>query len=332
MIRTSLSHRFLRNGLYRHCDTANMPHEKRKQQTNRRKDKLSVSASLPLGGYNVSPCTGGIPRLSEACPCVQTMPAHTRLRHLCPASIWQQIHENGASPCAEPKRLPLKPSEITPRESAHIARGPKSILATHMSRTAQRDKLEGANIVCHPNSTRKTRLKSALQQEDLCAKPFIIKPAATCDCNPRQHRLIWVGAAYRLAVAALLPPLTYVASGLGYELDCLVHELDGQSYQTQEPIQPVHRQFTSVRKRRRCQVAGLTPLTYLHKSCSCSIIQTYLLVVLLRIFLLQPSLIASCDYVPPTELPRDNPRLTKALPAGKTVLVMPSNNHNRKVA
>lgn len=66
-----------------------------------------------------------------------------------------------------------------------------------------------------------------------CAEQVIMRPAAACDWSPRQRRSIWVGAAHRLAVAALLPPLAYAASSPGCELDCLVHELDGQSYQAQ---------------------------------------------------------------------------------------------------
>lgn len=102
-----------------------------------------------------------------------------------------------------------------------------------------------------------------------------MRPAAACDWCPRQRRLIWVGAAYRLATAAPLPPLTYVASSLGYELDCLVQELDNQGYQSQESVQPVHRQITSLHRRRRCRLAGLTPLTYLNYSRSDGISQTY---------------------------------------------------------
>lgn len=90
-----------------------------------------------------------------------------------------------------------------------------------------------------------------------------MRPTVACDWSPRQHRLIWVGAAYRLAVAALLPPLTYVASSLGYELDCFVQKLESQSHQAQESIQPVHRQFTSLRERWHFRLAGLTPLTFL---------------------------------------------------------------------
>lgn len=163
--------------------------------------------------------------------------------------------------------------------------------------------------------------------------PAIMESAAACDGDLRQHRLIWLGAAYRLAVAAL-PPLTYVASSLGYELDCLVQELDGQSHQTQESIQPVHRQFTSLRERRRCRLAGLTPLTYLYYSPSYCMIQTCVrvLFILMRILLPQQRLIASFDYVSPTKYPRESPRPVEALPARKTVLVMPSTNHNRKAA
>lgn len=62
----------------------------------------------------------------------------------------------------------------------------------------------------------------------------IMRPAASCDWSPRQRRLIWVGAAYRLAMAALLAPLTYAASSLGYELDCLVQKLDGKNRRAQE--------------------------------------------------------------------------------------------------
>lgn len=96
-----------------------------------------------------------------------------------------------------------------------------------------------------------------------------------CDEGPRQRRLIWVGAAYRLAMVALLPSLTYVASSLGYELDRVVQELDNQGYQAQESIQPVHRQFTSSQGRRRCRLTGLTPLTYRHYSRLEAILQTY---------------------------------------------------------
>lgn len=61
----------------------------------------------------------------------------------------------------------------------------------------------------------------------------IMRPAASCDWSPRQHRLIWVGAAYRLAMAALPTPRTYAVPSLGYELDCLVQKLDDQNRQAQ---------------------------------------------------------------------------------------------------
>lgn len=60
-----------------------------------------------------------------------------------------------------------------------------------------------------------------------------IRQAAACDWSPRQHRLIWVEAVYRLAVAALLPPLTSAASSLGREFDCLVQKLDDKNGQAQ---------------------------------------------------------------------------------------------------
>ena len=56
---------------------------------------------------------------------------------------------------------------------------------------------------------------------------------AACDGDLRQRRLIWVGAAHRLAVVALLSPLTYAASSLGCEPSCLAQALDDQSRQTQ---------------------------------------------------------------------------------------------------
>lgn len=105
-----------------------------------------------------------------------------------------------------------------------------------------------------------------------------MRPAAACDCYPRQRRLIADGAVYRLAVAAL-PPLTYVALSLGYELDRVVQELDDQGHQTQKSIQPVHRQLTSSQRRWRCRLAGLTPLTYRYYSSSSTIIQTYVRII-----------------------------------------------------
>lgn len=61
-------------------------------------------------------------------------------------------------------------------------------------------------------------------------------PAAACDGDLGQRRLIWVGVACRLAVAALLPPLSYAVSSLGCEPNLLIQKLDDQNRQTQ-PLQ-----------------------------------------------------------------------------------------------
>ena len=98
---------------------------------------------------------------------------------------------------------------------------------------------------------------------DSRAELGIIKPAAACDCNPRQRRYISVGAAYRLA-AAFRPMLANEALSLGYEIDCFVQELNDERRQTQETVQPIHRQITSSQGRRRCRPAGLIPLTCLY--------------------------------------------------------------------
>lgn len=100
-------------------------------------------------------------------------------------------------------------------------------------------------------------------------------PAAACDWSLRQRRLIWVRAAYRLAVAALLPPLVHVALSLGYELDCLVQELDNQGHQSQKSVQPVHRQITSPHRRRHCRLLGLTPPACPNNSSSGGFLQTH---------------------------------------------------------
>lgn len=160
----------------------------------------------------------------------------------------------------------------------------------------------------------------------------IMRSAAACDGDLRQRRLIWVGAAYRLAAAALLPLLTYVASSLGYELDRVVQERDNQGHQAQKSIQPVHRQFTSSQGRRRCRLTGLTPLTYLYYSWSDSIIQTYVRFLLIPILFQQHGFVASCGHTPHTNMPRENPRLAEALPAGKTALVISHTSPHRKAA
>lgn len=62
---------------------------------------------------------------------------------------------------------------------------------------------------------------------------FAMDSTAACDWSPKHRRSIWVGADYRLAVAAPLPPLACVALSLGYELDCFIQKLDGHDHQTQ---------------------------------------------------------------------------------------------------
>ena len=57
-----------------------------------------------------------------------------------------------------------------------------------------------------------------------------MKPAATCNWNPRQHLLILMEAVYRLAATALLPPLAYVTSVLECELDRVIQEFDTNLY------------------------------------------------------------------------------------------------------
>lgn len=106
-------------------------------------------------------------------------------------------------------------------------------------------------------------------------KPAIMKPAAVCDWNPRQHRYDLLGAANRLATAALLPTLAHGTLSLGYELDCFIQEPESRGAQAQKLTQPIRRQFTSLHGRRRCRLAGVTPLTCLHSICLCPAYQTY---------------------------------------------------------
>ena len=159
----------------------------------------------------------------------------------------------------------------TPRRSPYAANACGE--AAHLTRNL----FSNVQIITRKRS-RCSQLEATSRRRNFCAEPVIIRPAAACDGDLRQRRLIWSGAAYRLVVAAL-PPLTYVASSLGYENDCLIRKLDGQGYQAQKSVQPVHRQFTSLRERRRCRFAGLTPLTFPHYSCSEVIYQTYVRVV-----------------------------------------------------
>lgn len=236
-----------------HGDLTCKLNERRSPKASRRKGELRASSPFPLGGCSALPRTGGIPQPLEARPYGQTMPAHLRVRHLDLTVRRQQALIHRTSLRMEPQYLSLNLFQMAPRKVALAIREPK------------RDR-----AICPW-----LNLKYASQMESLCPESVIMRPAAACDWSPRQRRLIWVGAAYRLAVVALLPSLTYVASSLGYELDRVVQELDNQGYQTQESIQPVHRQFTSSQGRRRCRLTGLTPLTYRHYSRLEAILQTY---------------------------------------------------------
>lgn len=91
------------------------------------------------------------------------------------------------------------------------------------------------HVLRHPAPLHSPRVnqKNTPQREDLYVQAVIKRSVAACDGDFRQRRLIWAGAAYRLAAAALLPPLTSAASSLGSELDCLVQKLDNENSQAQ---------------------------------------------------------------------------------------------------
>lgn len=122
-------------------------------------------------------------------------------------------------------------------------------------------------------------LGTASRRRNFCAEPVIIRPAAACESCLRQHRFDLGGVAYRLATATPAPPLTNVAPNRGYEYRHFIQKLESQEPQTQNSVQPIHRQITSLQRRRRCRFAGLTPLTFHHYSCSEAIYQTYVRVV-----------------------------------------------------
>lgn len=106
-------------------------------------------------------------------------------------------------------------------------------------------------------------------------KPATMKPAAVCYCYPRQHRYDLLGAASRLATAALLPPLTHEALSLGYELDCFIQEPESREAQAQKLTQPIHRQSTLLHRKRCCRLAGLIPLTWHYFTSLCLQYQTF---------------------------------------------------------
>lgn len=115
---------------------------------------------------------------------------------------------------------------------------------------------------------------SALQENDH-AEPATMKPAAVCYCYPRQHRYDLLGAASRLATAALLPTLAHGTLSLGYELDCFIQEPESREAQAQKLTQPIHRQSTPLQRKRCCRLAGLIPLTWHYFTSLCLQYQTF---------------------------------------------------------
>ena len=118
-----------------------------------------------------------------------------------------------------------------------------------------------------------TGSRNAIKPDSI--KPATMKPAAACDCYPRQHRYDLLGAACRLATAALLPTLAHGTLSLGYELDCFIQEPESRETQAQKLTQPIHRQFTSLYRRRCCWLAGLVPLTWHYYTSLCLQCQTF---------------------------------------------------------
>ena len=163
-------------------------------------------------------------------------------------------------------------------------------------------------------------LGTASRRRNFCAEPVIIRPAAACESCLRQHRFDLGGVAYRLATATPAPPLTNVAPNRGYEYHHFIQKLESQEPQTQNSVQPIHRQITSLQRRRRCRFAGLTPLTLLHYSCSEAIYQTYVR-VLTTLHPQESSTVAALQNI--TKMPGENPRLSEALLVGKTTLFKP---------
>lgn len=106
-------------------------------------------------------------------------------------------------------------------------------------------------------------------------KPATMKSAAARDCYPRQHRYDLLGAASCLATAALLPTLAHGPSSLEYELDCFIQEPESREARTQKLTQPIHRQFTSLQRRRCCRLAGLISLTCHYFTSLCLQYQTF---------------------------------------------------------
>lgn len=191
----------------------------------------------------------------------------TNLEH-CP-----NLRSTHGAACAKALPRPSEESSLHPDMRPNLSLEPN-----HLSVGNKFDELQDAALRCgkgelHASSLFPLGGFSAPHRTE--TRMVIMRPAAACDGDLRQRRLIWCGAAYRLSAAAPVPPLTCVASSLGYELDCLVQEFDNQGHQSQESVQPVHRQITSPHRRRRCRLAGLTPLTYQDYSSSDYVLQTY---------------------------------------------------------
>lgn len=102
-----------------------------------------------------------------------------------------------------------------------------------------------------------------------------MKPAAACDCYPRQRRFMIGWAACRLSTVALLPLQTDVALSRGQNLEGFVREFGKRCHQAEKQQQQIHRLITSFRGRRRCRLAGLMPLTCGYRTNLSTSFQTY---------------------------------------------------------
>lgn len=102
-----------------------------------------------------------------------------------------------------------------------------------------------------------------------------IRSADACEWFHRQRRLR-VGITERLAPVILLL-FTGVAPNGQQEPDYRTRQPDDRDRQLQDQDCKLHRQITSFRKRRRCRVAGLTPLTFPYFRVKRSKIQTNVL-------------------------------------------------------
>lgn len=137
-----------------------------------------------------------------------------------------------------------------------MSMSPACATTPHAARRISRSAQMSMNLSsCHTAKNLKTE---GIAVEDRAS--VIMKPAAACDCYPRQRHFMIGWAACRLSTVALLPLQTDVASSRGQNLEDFVHELDKRCHQA-EKQQQVHRQITSFRGRRRCRLAGLMPLT-----------------------------------------------------------------------